>query len=208
MPSRRPLKAVGLRAEFHARDFFQAQERAVGIGADDDLAELFRTRQPARRAHRVCEFLARRRGLATDLARGIDGVLRAQGVDDVGDRDAQFRELVRLHPEPHRVLARAENLHVGNARHARDLVDQIDVRVVGQEDVVVGALWANSSAMSSSGAVVDFWTVTPAFMTSLRQLRAGLVDPHLGQDVVDIRIGPVSKFTVMRIEPFAFTDWM
>ena len=63
--------------------------------------------------------------------------------------------------KPHRVLAGAEDLHVANSRHARQLIDQIDVGVVGEKNVRRRCPSANTSAISISGAVVDFLTVTP-----------------------------------------------
>ena len=187
-PIEPPVQAVDLRAELDPRDLFQAQQRAVRIGADDDLAELLPARQAAGRADGVGELLAGRRRFAADLSGGIHRVLRAQGVDDVGNRHAELRQLVGLHPEPHRVLARAEDLDVGNAGNARDLVDQIDVRVIGEEDVVVGALrrierdeeQRRGRRFLHGHAGVD---------DILRQLRARLVHSHLGQDVIDVRIG-------------------
>ena len=49
-PLKRLLQVIGLRAEFDAGDIFQAQIGAVGIRANDNVAELFRRRQdgPAR----------------------------------------------------------------------------------------------------------------------------------------------------------------
>ena len=53
--------------------------------------------------------------------------------DDLRDGDAELRQLVGLDPQAHGVLARAENLHAADARHARELIVEIDVGVVGQE---------------------------------------------------------------------------
>ena len=66
--------------------------------------------QPALRAHRVGELLPLRHRLAADLSGRVDLVLFLDGRDDLGDGDAEFGELVRLHPDAHGVLARAEHL--------------------------------------------------------------------------------------------------
>ena len=79
-------------------------------------------------------------GSPPDLARGIHGVLRLNGADDFRNGDAELRQLVGLHPQAHGVLARAEDLNVADARHARELIVEIDVGVVGQELGVVRAV--------------------------------------------------------------------
>ena len=80
---------------------------------------------------------------AAHLARRIHGVLRLNRGDDLGHRDAELGKLIRLHPQAHGVLARAEHLHVADAGHARQLIVQVDVGIVGQELAVVGAVAAN-----------------------------------------------------------------
>ena len=64
------------------------------------------------------------RRLAADLPRGIHGILRLNRADDFRNSDRKFGQLVGLDPQPHRVLARAENLHASNAIKASDLVGQ------------------------------------------------------------------------------------
>ena len=63
------------RAELDARDVPQAHDRAVGVRAHDDVAELLRRLQPAVRAHRVGHLLAGRAGPRADLAGRVDGAL-------------------------------------------------------------------------------------------------------------------------------------
>ena len=52
----------------------------------------------------------------------------------------QLRQLVRLHPDAHRILPGAEDLNARYSGYARQFVDEIDVGVVRQERAVVGAL--------------------------------------------------------------------
>ena len=68
----------------------------------------------------------------------------------------QFGELVRLDPKAHGVLAGAEDLNAGDTVTRVNLVDQIDVRVIGQKNVVVECRCGEYSANSISGAVSDF----------------------------------------------------
>ena len=132
------LQVVGLRAEFKPRDIFQAQHAAIGSGANNDLAELFRRGQAARRAHVVGELLSWGTGCAADLAGGIDRVLRLDGADDFRDGNAEVRQRIGIHPDAHGVLAGAEDRHRCNARQTGQRIVQVDVGVIGQKDVVVG----------------------------------------------------------------------
>ena len=84
--------------------------------ANHDLSEFFRRGEPALRAHRVGELLPWWNRFAAHLSGGIDGVLRLDRGDDLGDRDAQLGQLVRLDPQPHGVLARAEHLDRADPR--------------------------------------------------------------------------------------------
>ncbi len=119
--------------EFHARDILQADNRAIGIFANYDLAKFLRRNEPALGGDGVGEFLAFRRRRAADLADGIDIVLRVDGGEDVANGQVQRREVLGLDPKAHRVLAGAENIDVGNPLQLRDLVDQIDVGVIGEK---------------------------------------------------------------------------
>ena len=125
-------EAVGLIAQLDACDVAQVQDRAVGVGAENDVAELFRRDQPALRADGVGELLALGNGLAADLAGGVDVVLRLDGGDDVGAVTPSLRQLIGLHPHAQRVLP-AKDLHARDALDARDLVLKIDDGVVGQK---------------------------------------------------------------------------
>ena len=135
---------VVLRAQFDPRDVLDAHDPAVRSRANDDLLELLGRRQPALRPHRVTEFLPLRRGLAADLTGRIHGVLRLNRRDDFGHGDRQLRQLVRLHPQPHRVLARAEDLNAADAGNAGQLIVEVDVGVVRQELRSRRRRWANT----------------------------------------------------------------
>ncbi len=51
-------QVIDLSAQFHARHVTQVQDGAIGIGANDDIAELFGCDQPALRSDRIGELLA------------------------------------------------------------------------------------------------------------------------------------------------------
>lgn len=127
---------VDLGAKLDAGDVAEAEHGAVGIGADDDGAELFGGGEAALGHDGEGEFLTGGDGAAADLAGGVDAVLRLDGGDDLGDGDAEFGELVGLDPDAHGVLAAAEGLDAGDAGEAGELVDHVDEGVVGEEDVI------------------------------------------------------------------------
>src|SRR6266478_214075 len=70
----------------------------------------------------------------------ISFVLRLDRIDDVRNCDAQLREFVRLHPEPHCILSGSENLRLAYAIQAGDRIVEVDVRVVAKELCIEGAL--------------------------------------------------------------------
>ena len=104
------------------------------------LLELRRIGQPPLRrdAERHVDPL-RHRLVAEPAGRGLR-VLLAHGGRDVGRRQAELREPIRLQPDAHRVVARAEHLHVADARNAPQLVDDVDRGVVRDEQIVVAAV--------------------------------------------------------------------
>src|SRR5581483_5672278 len=131
---------VILRSQIHSRDIAQVHDPAIRRLAHDDVAEFFGRCQAPLRPHRVRIFLAFRRRSPAHLARGVHRVLGLDGGNDLRYRNAQFRELIRLHPKAHRILAGAEHLHIADAGDARQLIVEVYVRVVGQELRIVGSL--------------------------------------------------------------------
>ena len=103
---------VELRAQLDPGDVLKAHHGTILIFTDDDVAELLGGNQPALGGDRIRELLALGGGGTAELPDRIDGVLRVKGVDDIIDGDIQFRELVGLDPEPHGVLAGAENPNI------------------------------------------------------------------------------------------------
>ena len=124
--------SIGLVAKLDARNVAQVKNRAIGIGAKNDVAELLWLDQPALRANRVGELLPLRDRLSANLAGRIDVVLRLDRGDHVGRRNAKLREFVGLHPDAQRILP-AECLHARNALHASDLILKIDDGVIGEK---------------------------------------------------------------------------
>ena len=107
--------------------------------------------------------------------------------DDLRHRDAELGQLIGLDPQPHRILAGAEYLHAADARHARELVVEIDVGVVGQKLRVVSAVRRiqadqhqrrGQRLLHRDAVAVDL----------RRKLRCGERLAHLRQDQIGVRI--------------------
>jgi len=173
---------IRLRPQLNPRDIPEPDNRAVRVGADNDVAKLLLRLQPALGPDSVGELLPRRHGLGTDLASGIDGVLRVDRVDNLVDRHAQLGQRVRLDPEPHRILARAENLHLPNARNTRHRIIDVDERIIGEKLGVVGTL-GRIEREQRQGVVGGFADRYAEIAHICRQLRLRLQITHLRQNL-------------------------
>ena len=86
------------------------------------------------------EVLALRRGRRADLARRDFLALLLDDVDDVLGRQPPRLQKVRVEPDAHGVLARAEHRHIADAGEAAQFVLHIDDGVVRQEQAVEAAV--------------------------------------------------------------------
>ena len=121
------------RAEFDARDVAQPHHRAAGgIGADDDVGKFLRVGEPPRGVDLQFERRPGRGRRLADLAGGDLNVLLGDGVLDVDRGHAEIGELVRVEPDAHRIAALAEDLDVADARQPLQLIDDLQIGVVGQ----------------------------------------------------------------------------
>ena len=128
-----------LGARLDLRDILEADELAVTVRLDDDVAEFLRRRQAAfdLAGHLLFLAVVDRHG-ADRTGRGLD-ILLLDGSRDVGDRKAQFCELVWIEPDAHRVVG-AEYLDIADAVDALELIEQVDRRVVLHEGTVIRAV--------------------------------------------------------------------
>ena len=93
-----------LRAELDARDVAHAQDRTVGIGADDDIAECCRRDQAPLGLQVELELLVVADRPRADAADRRLHVLRLDGGDDVVRRQVQADQPVGVEPDPHRIV--------------------------------------------------------------------------------------------------------
>ncbi len=131
-------RVVG-RTELDARDIAQARHRPTLGGLDDDVAEFLDRLQAPLGVHRKLDVDALESGRGTHDARGGLHVLLADGRDDVVGRHAMLGDPLRIQPDAHRIVARAEQLHVADALHAGEAILDVEQPVVAQVGHVVAA---------------------------------------------------------------------
>jgi hypothetical protein len=81
-----------------------------------------------------------RGGLLADLAGGDLDILLGNGVDHILGREPVGLDLVRIEPDAHAVFVAAVDADRAHARDAREFVAHAQVGVVGQKQVVEGAV--------------------------------------------------------------------
>ena len=119
-------------ADLDPTDVAHAGHASSTVGFDDDVGELLGRGQPAERFDvDLIGLVARGRRLVQDTGRDLE-ILRAQRRERVAGGEIVGRGLVRVEPDAHRVFATADELHVADARQARQHVLDVQGRVVRQ----------------------------------------------------------------------------
>ena len=133
-------QAVFLGIEFHAGHVGQVRHGAVRRGLQDDVAEFLFGLQAAARVHVQLQRHVARRGRGADHARRHLHVLLADRGDDFGRGHAALRDLLRIEPHAHGVVARAPHRHFAHARDAGQAILHVQDRVVAQVGDVVAVI--------------------------------------------------------------------
>src|SRR5207244_12442455 len=119
--------------ELDAGDIPEAHHLAVPGFPDDDVLELGGSGQTSLDEHRVLHLLALGGGRQTEAAGRRDDVLLAYDVGDVGGGDAQPGHALRVEPDTHAVVARAEDANLADAGHPARPVGTVEQLVGAQE---------------------------------------------------------------------------
>ena len=83
-------------------------------------------------------LVARRRGHACLPGRD-DLALLLDGLDHIIRDEPKGIEFLWIQPDPHCIFGRAENLDVADARQTRELIHEIDRRVIAEIKGIIGA---------------------------------------------------------------------
>ena len=125
------VRAIILRAELDAGDVRYLDLAAVLVGADHHIGELLGIGQAALRFDVELEGVTGRvRRLAERTGGDLD-VLRAQGRDDFACGQIERGGAAGIDPDPHRIIARAEQLHVADAVDPAQAIAHLRQRVIG-----------------------------------------------------------------------------
>ena len=181
------VEGVILGPEFDPGEVAEADGGAVGLGADDDVLEFGRFGQPAADLDPVLELLVGGRRKLSDLTgRGLD-VLLLDRRQDVAGGDAEAGHPVGLEPHPHPELG-AEQGDVADPLDPLDRLDDVDRRVVGQKQRVVGPLRRMDGDVHQGvgGALLGRQAGRQHL---LRQLGVGLGGAVLDLDRGDVGVG-------------------
>ena len=124
------VDSVVLCTQLNVADVAQTGHLTVLAGLDNNVLKLTRLHQPAQRlqVHLECARVWHRR-LVEHARRHLE-ILCSHSGGDLRTGHIARRDLVRIEPDAHGVLARAEHLHVAHAVDALEHVDQLQCRVV------------------------------------------------------------------------------
>ncbi len=114
--------------------------RKTLIRLDDNVAELLGSYQASQSVDRHVECLIGADRRLADPARRHIEILAADGVRDIVGTHAQSRHLLRIQPDPHAVVALAEDDDVRDALQTQQLIADVDRGVVADIEVVVAAV--------------------------------------------------------------------
>ncbi len=106
---------VVLAAQLNLCYVTQANLGAIRVYLQQDLTKLFRRGESGLSDNRGVQLLSFHRRRAAELTCCYLGVLRLNSVDDINRRKLEVVQLVRIHPDSHRVLG-TEQLHVTDTR--------------------------------------------------------------------------------------------
>ena len=127
-------------AEFKPRHIAHAEHAAILIGADDDGAEFIRGNQAPRGGD--IELIGRvlAHGLRTHAPKRCHLVLLLDRADHIRRRQAKRGQPIRLEPDAHGIIARAEHLRIAHTRHTAQSIQHIDGHVIADEQRIERAI--------------------------------------------------------------------
>ena len=179
------VEVVGLGPQLNPGHIPDPDDGSVLVGAQHDGAELLLCLETSLGAHRIGELLAPGRRFRAHLSGRIHRILGIDCIQDLGNGDVQLGKLVRFYPDAHGVLSSAEDGDTGDTGDTRHLIIDVDIGVIGQEDVIVcafGGVEGDEEQRGGSGLLHR----DPVVAHVRRQLRLRLSRAHLGQQLVGV----------------------
>ena len=179
--------AVRFGAEFEARDVAQIDLAAVGVGLEQDFAELLLGLQTTERRDRRVQLLPGDCRRAAELAGRDLRVLRLDRRAHVGRGQLVTNELGRVEPDAHRVL-RAEHLRLTDAGNPAQRVLHVGDEIVGEVGLCLVAFLRNQCDQHQEVArrLGDLHALR---LHDLRQRRQRQLQLVLHLHLRDVRVG-------------------
>ena len=128
--------AIGLRAQLDAGHVTQAHHRAIGLGAQGDVAKLIDAGQLTRHHHGGRHGLRAQVGPVAQGTGWHQRVLCTDGRVDLGGRHIEGHQLGRVQPDAHGSLG-AKQLRLTDATHTLQLRHQVARGIVAQGNGVI-----------------------------------------------------------------------
>src|SRR5262249_16006719 len=117
------------RAQFHAGDIPDADNRAVGIGAQDDGGELLGPGESATGLDVDLHLLLARDRSRADAAQRRLNILALDRCDDIVQRQVELRQPVGVEPDAQRIVERPKQLYLPDAFDPRYRINHVDRRI-------------------------------------------------------------------------------
>ena len=130
-------EGIAPRGQLDARHVPEPGQLPVRSGLDDDLPELLLVDQAATRVHRELVVHSLRHRRRADHAGRDLHVLLPDGAHHVARGEPARGDLLRVEPDPHRIVAATEHLDLAHARDPPDDVLDLEQGVVPQVNHVV-----------------------------------------------------------------------
>ena len=180
-------RVARLGPQLDPRHVLQPDDRALGVGADDDVLVFLYRRQAALGRDVEFEFDRAHQWGGADPADGGLDVLRLDRLHDVVGRHLQACQAVEREPGAHRVVERAEQHGIAHPRHAPQVVEHLDGGVVREELAVPAAFGRmdRHQLQQGRGLLLHRDAVALHF---LRQAGGSLVDAVVHIDRIEIGI--------------------
>ena len=143
--------------------------------------------------------------LRTNLPRRIHVILLLHRGQNLHDRNPQLRQLIGLHPCAHRILPSTKNRDAGDPRNPRHFIIEVDISVVRQKDPVVSP-FRRKKRKHDQRRTRRLLHGHPRSIHLRRKLRRRLRLPHLGENLIgvrirlDVKIHRQSHRTIIRVD--------
>ena len=175
-------------AKLHPPHVLEAEYGAVGIGPDHDVFEIGYGIEAALRLNVQLQPLVVGDRPRADAPHGGLHVLSLNGIDDIARGQTHARELVRVHPGPHRIVLRTPEACIADTGSGLDLVDKVDGGIVGDEERIESAFGRVDRDHAKQGGRL-FLNRDTLPLHILGQLRQRHLNAVVHIDGIDIRVG-------------------